>query len=182
MPLKTSLESLLLVSPKPLTIQRLAKALAVEPDAIAQTINELAQDYEQRGSGFSILTTGPQVQLVTSGKSSDVVKQFLNEEQTGELTRPALETLTIIVYRPPIRKSELELIRGVNCSLILRNLLIRGLIEEEKDGETGEPCFRPSAEFLKWLGVSRVEDLPDFERLSSAEILKDLLKPETSKP
>lgn len=182
MSLKSSLEALLLVSAKPITVKRLASALGTDEENVEQTMSELADDLGKREGGLAVLRSGVEVQLVTSSGTSDVVQRFLKEEQTGELTRPALETLTIIVYRTPIRKSELELIRGVNCSLILRNLLIRGLVEEEKDPETGEARFRPSLVFLKWLGVTAVEELPDYERLSNSEILKNILKQPQSTP
>ena len=95
-------------------------------------------------------------------------------EQVGELTRPSLESLTIIAYRGPITKAELEMIRGVNCSMILRNLLIRGLIREEK-GKT-ESVFRVSLEFLRWLGVQQASDLPDYDKLSGSDLIDQVLQ------
>jgi len=71
--------------------------------------------------------------MTTAKESSEIVEKFLKEELTGEMTRPQLETLTIIAYRGPMTKMEIEQIRGVNCSLILRNLLMRGLVEAKLD-------------------------------------------------
>jgi len=65
-------------------------------------------------------------------KIQKLLKILLKDETTGELTKPSIETLTIIAYRGPIAKYELERIRGINCSLILRNLILRGLAEEKK--------------------------------------------------
>ena len=176
--LKTSIESLLLISNKPLTSKRIATVLKVKEGEVEKSVDALIEEYDSSERGMEILRTGKQFQLVTAETSAKVVSDFLKEEQTGELTRPSLETLTIVVYRSPIRKSEIELIRGVNCSLILRNLLIRGLVEESRDQKTAEPIYHVTPEFLKWLGVKRVEDLPDYKRLSGDEILKDLLKTE----
>ena len=114
--------------------------------------------------------------MTTTPRVSSVVKKFLKDETTGELTKAALETLSIIAYRAPITKYELEQIRGVNCSLILRNLLIRGLIEEDKDPQTKNIVYKLSFDFLKFLGIKEVKELPDFEKLNSDENLRRFLE------
>ena len=86
----------------------------------------------------------------------------------GELTRPQLETLTVIAYKSPITKSEIEQIRGINCTMILRNLLMRGLIIEEEG--TLESVYTVSLETLSLLGITKVEDLPDYQKLHDEEI------------
>ena len=88
---------------------------------------------------------------------------MVKEEVYSELTQPQLEALTIIAYRGPITKLELETIRGVNCSLILRNLLVRGLIEEKDDAVKLQPVYSVSLEMLRHLGIHGVSELPDFE-------------------
>lgn len=174
-PLFSAIESLLLASNKPISIDRLSSLLTKSKNDVESAVAELRMAYEDRAGGLRIVQEGRNFQLTTAPEHSEVVRRFLKEEQTGELTRPSLETLTIIAYRGPIRKSELELIRGVNCGLILRNLLIRGLIEEERDEKTGEPMFRISMEFLKWLGISDAKRLPDYARLSRHELLDAVL-------
>ena len=113
--------------------------------------------------------------MASSGSSSEVVSKFLKSEVTGELTRPSLETLTIIAYRGPISKTELELLRGVNCSLILRNLLMRGLIEGQDDKQLGVTRYTVTLDFLKHLGMSQISELPDYERLNKNNNLDKLL-------
>jgi segregation and condensation protein B len=87
-----------------------------------------------------------------------------------------LETLTIVSYRGPITKPVLEQIRGVNCSLILRNLLIRGLIERLESTKTQMPKYQVMHEFIKFLGMSSVKDLPEYEKLSTHETLDEVLR------
>jgi segregation and condensation protein B len=94
------------------------------------------------------------------------------------LTKPGLETLTIVAYRGPITKPELELIRGVNCSLILRNLLMRGLVVQQPGTEGDEVLaqYTASPEFLQYLGFTSVQQLPNFDELHSHQLLEELLK------
>ena len=77
-------------------------------------------------------------------------------------------------------KYELELIRGVNCSLILRNLSMRGLVEQCGETETGSPLYQVTPDFLRSLGISQVSELPDFEQLNTNEHLQALLESSTS--
>jgi len=85
-----------------------------------------------------------------------------------------LETLTIIAYRGPVTRPEMEQIRGVNCSQILRNLLIKGLVEMEEKNK--EPYYSISVDFLKYLGVSNIQELPDYDKLHQHESLEEFLE------
>ena len=179
MSVKSEIESLLFVSSRPLSIKRLAEATNRDKKDVQQALDELLAEYDARPeSGFTVLRNGDEVQLATSPEHAEMVKTFLKDETFGELTRPALETLTIVGYRGPLTKAELEQIRGVNCSLILRNLLIRGLVETE-GGKTDDPSapatYRVTFDFLRYLGIRQTNDLPDYAALSSDENLQKLL-------
>ncbi len=106
---------------------------------------------------------------------ADVLGSMTKEETESELTRPQLETLTIIAYRGPITKPEIEHIRGVNCSIILRNLLMRGLIIEKEDKVKLQPVYTIASELLRKLGVHGVEELPDYEDLHKNAKIGQLL-------
>lgn len=173
--LTSSIESLLLVSAKPLTYRELAKLTDQETDDIAAAVATLQDKYNQSDSGIRLLVNDKQVQLATDPEQTKLIKEYLQSEITGELTRPSLETLTIVAYRQPISKEELEQIRGVNCSLILRNLMIRGLVEsrEAKGGLTTN--YSVTIDFLRFLGITKVEELPDYERLHTHENIQAVL-------
>lgn len=173
--LTSAVESLLLVSAKPLTYRELAKLTGHETDDIAEAVQLLQQKYNESESGIRVLVNDKQVQLATDPSQTKLIKEYLQSEITGELTRPSLETLTIVAYRQPISKEELEQIRGVNCSLILRNLMIRGLVDskEAKGGLTTH--YSVTMDFLRFLGITRVEELPDYERLHSHENIQAVL-------
>lgn len=172
---KNNIESLLFISHKPLSVKELAKATASEPKEVLEALSQLESEYSSKLGGITIIKIEDKYQFVTSTDSSDVVKKFIKSEVTGELTKPSLETLTIIAYRGPISKAELELIRGVNCSVILRNLLIRGLIEAKEDSKRMVVFYSITFDFLKYLGLTKPEDLPDFEKLNRNNNLDKLL-------
>ncbi len=162
------IESLLFTSAKPLSLAQLVKLTSSTKKEVAEVLGTLKEKYSAKESGIALLETGTQVQLVSAPKNASLVRKLLKDDMTGELTRPSLETLTVIAYRGPITKAAIEEIRGVNCSLIIRNLLIRGLIEEEKGEEALQ--YRITTEFLRYLGVSQVSELPDYEELHSVQV------------
>ncbi|MFA5135158.1 MAG: SMC-Scp complex subunit ScpB [Patescibacteria group bacterium] len=173
---KVLIESLLFISGKPMSAQKLAEVLGKEKDEVIREADELAEEYAAAGRGMLVQKVGSSYQMVTSPSCTHIIKDFIKSEQSGELTKPSLETLTIIAYRGPVTKAELEQIRGVNCSLIIRNLLIKGLIEAHEDREKMATVYSITFDFLRFLGLSKVEELPDFSKLNSDENLKKLLE------
>ncbi len=173
---KALIESLLFVSGKAISISKMAEILKKDKREIVQVADELMQEYNQDSRGVHIQRTAQSYQMASSPACAYIIKDFVKSEQTGELTKPSLETLTIIAYRGPITKAELEQIRGVNCSLIIRNLLIRGLIESKEDKEKMATVYSITFDFLRFLGLDKAEDLPDFDKLNSDENLKKLLE------
>ncbi|MBI2411443.1 MAG: SMC-Scp complex subunit ScpB [Candidatus Kerfeldbacteria bacterium] len=173
--LQRKIEALLFLESKPFTFKKLAHICSAEEEAVATTVTVLQGQYEQRGGGVTLVIESNTVQLMTAPAESAFIQQYIQEEETGELTRPSLETLTIIAYRGPVPKTEIELIRGVNCSLILRNLMIRGLVEEVGETEIGTPVYSATIEFLRYLGLNKITDLPNYEELNKNVHLQELL-------
>lgn len=173
--LKSKIESILFIAGKPMTPKKIGELLGVKETDIENALKELQAQYKEAQSGVGIFCTGAQWQMGTVGENAEVVAQYVKEEFSGELTRPQLETLTVIAYRGPISKAELEIIRGVSCGLILRNLMIRGLVDEEYDAKRKETKYRISLEFVRHLGVSSVEELPEYEKLHGHEVIQTLL-------
>jgi len=171
----TQMESILFVASKPISIRELSVALKTKEDDVKTALEELKSKYNHNESGLRILVIDDKIQMATNPDNAEVVDKFIKEEAVGELTRPQLETLTVIAYRGPITKPELEQIRGVNCALILRNLLLRGLVEEEEKPDKLLPTFVLSMEALRHLGVSSVSELADYENLSKHEFIESVL-------
>jgi segregation and condensation protein B len=185
MSVKSEIESLLFVASRPISLKRLAEATGHSKDEVKKALEALMAEYDAReGAGVVVLRNGDEVQLATSPDHADLVKTFLKDETFGELTRPALETLTIVGYRGPLTKAELEQIRGVNCSLILRNLMIRGLVETLDGGKEGAlpSQYRVTFDFLRYLGIRQASDLPDYDALRSDENLQKLLDAQPAAP
>lgn len=173
--LHAKLESLLFASTRPLTAKKLSDLIKEKTAAVETALAELVVEYAKR-PGVRLVRNGSEYQMTTAPEQSKLVADFLKEELTGELTRPQLETLTIICFRAPVSKAEIEMIRGINCSLILRNLAMRGLVEVEEDAKLLTTRYRPTIDLLKFLGVASVAELPDYDRLHSAAPIDDLLK------
>lgn len=174
--LTSQIESLLFVAARPLNVKRLCEATGATKDEVTAALDAIAAKHNAEGSGIRVLRNGNDVQMSTSPDNSKSVQEFLKDETTGELTKPSLETLTIIAYRGPVTKAELEQIRGVNCSLILRNLLMRGLVEAQGEPYEPQTTFRVTMDFLRFLGVSGVEELPDYDKLRSHENILRVLE------
>lgn len=178
MSLESQIESLLFISIKPLSVKFFVEQLkGQKKEDIVAALEVLMVKHNREGSGITLQKIEDKYQMVTAGENAALIGEFLKDETTGELTPASLETLTVIGYRGPISKTELEIIRGVNCSLILRNLLIRGLIEEKKDANELLSTYQISFDFLRHLGLSSASELPEYISLNSDENLQKLLHP-----
>ena len=168
------LESILLISDRALKIKNLAKKLNLEKKEVKELIEELKEKFNIESSGIHLLITNDKIQFTTNPLSKKIIKEFVKEELNSNLTDASLEALTIIAYRGPITRSELEQIRGVNCSIILRNLLIKGLIESKTNKEKMTETYSITLDFLKYLGINTINELPDYERLNSDELINKI--------
>lgn len=166
--LKSRLESLLFVSGKPVGYKKLAGILKIEKtQEVADLLNELNAEYQSNQRGFRIVFKSDSAQLASAPENADSVQKLVTSELQDELSKAALETLAIIAYRGPISRSEIEMIRGVNCIYILRSLLIRGLITKKSSQEDLRlSVYEASMDLLKHLGLSSVKDMPNYEQLS----------------
>jgi len=173
--LKSKIESLLFVSNQPFSVKKLISQTKSDKEKVTSAINELMADYNQEGRGVQIQKIGEKIQMVTSGDNAKLIQDYIKEETTGELSRAALETLTIVAYRGPVTRPELEQIRGVNCAIILRNLMMRGLVESKDDKKKMQTKYNITFDFLKFLGISEQSQLPDYEKLNSNESLEKVL-------
>jgi segregation and condensation protein B len=178
MSLKSQLESLLFVAIKPLAVRELADLTKTKAKEVEQALDELASGYGAGESGLALIKNNNQYQITTAGSNATLVQDWLKDETSGDLSQPSLEALTIIAYRGPIAKLELERIRGINCSLIIRNLLLRGLIEEKFDNQKNEHFYTVTHDFVRFLGLPSVESLPDYAKLNRTETISEVLAAE----
>jgi segregation and condensation protein B len=173
--LKSKVESLLFIAAKPMSVKQLAELTKDGEPEIMTACDELVAEYKASQRGIQIIKDGNKFQMVSSPENARIIQEFIKDETTGELSRPSMETLTIIAYRGPIAKLDLDRIRGVNCSLIIRNLLLRGLIEAKLEKKKNETYYNVSFDFIRFLGVNDVSELPEFERLSKDDTIDRML-------
>ena len=172
--LTKKIEAMLFVAGDGLTVSRLASILKKGDAEIKEAFN-LLEVHLTAEHFLALLKDGDRVSLVTAEGVSKIVEDFAKEEFAGELTKASLEALTIIAYKGPIKRSEIDYIRGVNSSFMVRNLLMRGLVERMRDPKDSRAYFyRVSADFMKFLGISSMTDLPEYGAF--AEKLEAFLK------
>ena len=169
------IESILFVASKPLSVQTIARVVGAKEEDVRDAIDELRVKYNHDHSGIQLLSIDDDVQMATHPDNTSVIDGFVKNEIAGELTKAQLETLTVIAYRGPITRPELEVIRGVNCALILRNLAMRGLVAEAEDETKLMPVYSLSFEALRHLGITNVTELPDYETLHAHEHVRQVL-------
>jgi segregation and condensation protein B len=157
------IEGLLFVSAEPVTVEHLASVIACRPEQVEAALEQLKASCRQRG--IRLQRQGKKVQLVSAPEVTDYIERFLGLTTSARLSTPALETLTIIAYRQPITRPEIEAIRGVNSDGVLRTLLSKGLVEEVGRLDTvGHPSlFGTTFEFLRYFGLEDLKDLPEVE-------------------
>ncbi len=176
MNLQSQIEAILFVASKPLTIKQFVISTGASLDEVRSSLNFLIEKYNTLESGIFILETEDMFQMVSNPDAAAVVEKFVQKEMSSELTRAQLETLTVIAYRGPLTRPEIEQIRGVNCALILRNLMMRGLLEENSGVDDLMPSYVLSLDALRVLGIQSVRDLPEYEALHAHEYLDHALQ------
>lgn len=163
MNLESKIEALLFFKNEPITLVELGKMLSTPIEDIRLAVESLQNFYRDRG--IVLISNGDELSLGTSPEVSNLIEKVQKDELSRDIGRAGLETLAIILYKGPISRREIDYIRGVNSSFILRNLLIRGLIERS-ESEAGERSFsyKPTLELMRFLGVTKKEELPEFTK------------------
>jgi segregation and condensation protein B len=156
-------ESLLFIAGEPVTVTQLAHALELSPDAIEAALEQLTAACRERG--VRVQRSGEGVQLVSAPEASTVIARFLGLGPPPRLSAAALEALAIVAYRQPITRAQVEAIRGVDSSGVIRALLARDLIAEAGRLETvGRPIlYTTTGEFLRQFGLGSLAELPPIE-------------------
>ena len=165
--LQSSIESILFASGEPVKLLKLVKILSIEKKEIEKVLIALNEKYADEKSGLALLRKGEEIQLVSKAENAAAVESLVKSELADSLSNAAMEVVSIIAYRGPISKVEIEQIRGVNCAYTLRNLLLRGLIERNDNIRDNRGyVYVISFDFLKKLGITDVKKLPEYGTLS----------------
>jgi segregation and condensation protein B len=154
------IESLLFVTEEPVSIEQLAQALAIPAAQVESALQQLGEEYQ--GRGIRLQRHKDRLQLVTAPEAAPIVARFLGVQGSARLSSAALEVLAIVAYRQPLTRSQLETIRGVDSSGVLRALISRNLIAEVGRLDTvGRPIlYATTPEFLQQFGLDSLDTLP----------------------
>ncbi len=166
--IKNIIESLLLVAEEPLKIDRIKDILALaEKKEIQNALTELSSEYENRKGGFFLREVAGGYQIRTRPEYREWIKRLIQPKPL-RLSKPALETLSIIAYKQPIIRSDIEHIRGVDCGGILRMLLERKLVRIlGRKAIPGRPhIYATTKQFLEVFDLKNLEDLPTPKEIS----------------
>jgi segregation and condensation protein B len=175
MELESKIEGLLFYKGEDIQIKKLANLLNVTDQEIEDGLKKLEQSLQ--GRGLVLVRKDDSVVLGISAELSSLIESIRKDEITKELSKASLETLSIILYKNGVSRSEIDYIRGVNSSFILRNLLVRGLIEKIVDPKDSRRIlYRPTFDTLSFMGVGSIEQLPNY--LEIKQQLEEVIKQE----
>jgi len=172
MPLLSALESLLFVAAAPVEAEELARVVNAPVEVVERQVRALGELYRAQHRGLRIAERNGRFQMVSAPEAGELIEAFLNLDATTRLSAPALETLAIIAYRQPVTRAQIEAVRGVDCSGVLRSLLQRGLIEEiDRLDAPGRPVrYGVTDLFLQHFGLTSLQELPPLEPQEAEQI------------
>lgn len=174
--LTAQLEALLFIYGEPLDFRKITKILKIETAELEKAIEFLEKELNRDDRGLFLVRNEEKIQLTTKPSFGKLLEEVVKREFSEDLSTASLETLTIIAYAGPISRINIDYIRGVNSSFILRSLLLRGLVDRAPDPERPNAyVYRASFDSLKHLGISKVEDLPEYAKYKT--LVSDFIKP-----
>ena len=162
--LRAAAEAVLVVADGPVTCAALAEALGVGEARAGELLESLAAEYAGDGDGpargFVLRRAAGGWRLASAPAFHDLIERFVIGGATSRLSQAALETLAVIAYRQPVTRGRIAAIRGVSVDGVVRTLCARGLIAEAGAEPSGALLYRTTDEFLEYLGLDRLDDLP----------------------
>jgi len=166
--LEKQIEAVLFWKGEPISIKKLGQIFNKTEEEISAALKTLETNLAGRGVGLVFKEN--EVALSTSKDVSDIIEKLTKEELVKDLGKAGLETLSIIIYQGPLSRAEIDYIRGVQSNFILRNLMIRGLVEKiPNPADQRSFLYKPTFELLSYLGVTKIEEMPQFTE-AKAEI------------
>lgn len=148
-----------------LTLNQLMDILGVDMDTVKQVLGNLKDKYESDDSGIRINFLGNTFKLTSKKEHKQYFQKLIENPESNILTQAALETLAIVAYNQPITRLQVDEIRGVSSSQMIRKLVAKGLLKEVGRSEgIGRPIlYKTTSEFLDYFGLATIDDLPDIK-------------------
>ncbi len=175
--LESNIEALIFCSPNPIKIDDIQKTFfeydkkKYEFESIQSAIQNLTNKYQHNKYAIEIIESGGGFQFFTKNKFSKLNEILLKQQSKRRLSIAALETLSIIAYKQPVTKSDVEKIRGVNCDYTIQKLLDKELIEiSGKSKKVGRPLiYNTSEKFMDYFGINNLNQLPTLKDFRKEE-------------
>lgn len=175
MELESKIEGLLFYKGEDVQVKKLAELLNAKEEEIEEALKKLEESL--KGRGLVLVRKEDRVVLGITSELSSLIESIRKDEITKELSKASLDTLSIILYKNEVARSEIDYIRGVNSSFILRNLLVRGLIERIVDPKDSRRLlYHPTFDTLSYMGITSLEQLPNYAEVRSQ--LQEIIKQE----
>jgi len=170
--LKAVIENILFAADQPVSVGQLQDLFAetTEKAVLKSALDELVREYQSRN--LQLMEVAEGYQLMTRRDYSDWVRKFMKLDKTAKLSQPSLDTLAIIAYKQPLTKAEVEEIRGVDSSGVVRTLLEKKIIVPSgRKKVPGRPImYRTTRKFLEYFGLMDLKDLPTLEDFNESEL------------
>ena len=167
MDLEKKIEAILFWKGEPISRKKLSEVLHANQTEINEAIEKLKENLINRG--IVLQEKENEITLGTSPELSDLFENMQKEELNKDLSKASLETMSIVLYKNGVSRAEIDYIRGVNSSFILRALSIRGLVEKSIDPtDSRRYIYKPTFDLLSYMGVKSVEELPDYNEVNAS--------------
>jgi len=167
MDLEKKIEAILFWKGEPISRKKLSEVLHANQTEINEAIEKLKENLINRG--IVLQEKENEITLGTSPELSDLFENMQKEELNKDLSKASLETMSIVLYKNGVSRAEIDYIRGVNSSFILRALSIRGLVEKNVDPtDSRRYIYKPTFDLLSYMGVKSVEELPDYNEVNAS--------------
>lgn len=169
--IKSIIESLLFLWGDSVSFKDIKKSLDLEDEVLKEILEEMKREYEEDSRGIRLVETKGSYQFSTKPENYEFIKEFVEEKNKKNISRPSLETLSIIAYKQPVTKIEIEDLRGVNCDSTIKALMDLNLIEISGTlDRIGHPkLYRTTDYFLKKFGIKDLCELPNLEEFDQFE-------------
>ena len=166
--IKKIIEALLFASPEPLTQKKINTIFNPDTPNLKKVIQELNDKYIKADHSFEIKSVAGGYQLVSKVEYEVYISKLLNRSNKISLSKASLDSLAIIAYKQPLGKHDIDAIRGVDSSGVLKNLLTKNFIKIKGRGSgPGRPLlYKTTEKFLVYFGINRISDLPKLKEIS----------------
>lgn len=175
---KGILEAILFTMGESVPLNRLAQVMEMEEEELYQILTQMKEDYRQDSRGITLIELEDAWQICTKIETYDYVRKLVSQPKKRSLTDVMLETLSIIAYKQPVTKQEIEAIRGVKCDFAVNKLVEYNLVKElGRKNTIGRPIvFGTTEEFLRCFGVSSIDELPDIDEVTRQSFMEEAIE------